>query len=89
MEICPTKLNPADDLSRGIEVKEMNGRLMNGLRGSPVKWPKEDLQFPAELLDIKSTKPIFALQSATQPVIDRYYFSNWQRLCLCALSSTQ
>ena len=26
----PTNLNPADDLSRGISVREMNGRWMNG-----------------------------------------------------------
>ena len=80
----PTQLSPADDLSRGIEVKEMSGRWMNGpafLQESPEKWPKKDLQLPAEVPEIKSTKPIFVLQPVTQPIIDPSRFSNWQRLC--------
>ena len=57
---------------------------MNGaafLQESPEKWPKEDLQLPTEVLEIKSTKPIFVLQPVTQPIIDLSRFSNWQRLC--------
>ena len=66
------KLIPAYDLSRGIEAKEMNGRLMNGpafLQEGPVKWPKEDLQFPAVVLENKTTKPIFVLKPVTQPIM--------------------
>jgi ribonuclease HI len=40
----PTNLNPADDLSRGISVHEMNGRWMNGpsfLRKNSDEWPTE------------------------------------------------
>ncbi|XP_028399260.1 uncharacterized protein LOC114522717 [Dendronephthya gigantea] len=40
----PTDLNPADDLSRGIAVHEMNERWMNGplfLRECPEHWPTE------------------------------------------------
>ena len=73
----PTKLIPADDLSRGIGAKEMNGRLMNGpafLQEGQVKWPKEDLQFPTVVLEIKSTKPIFVLQPVTRPIIGPYRF---------------
>ena len=57
----PTKLNPADDLSRGIAVSEMNGRWMNGpsfLRDKPEDWPTETNQATLEVPEFKVGKPV-------------------------------
>ena len=80
----PTKLNPADDLSRGIAVSEMNGRWMNGpsfLREEPEDWPTETSQATPEVPEFKVGKPIYALQPVPSTIIDPARFSNWQRLC--------
>ncbi|XP_028395713.1 uncharacterized protein LOC114519743 [Dendronephthya gigantea] len=59
----PTDLNPADDLSRGIAVHEMNERWMNGplfLRECPEHWPTEVKEtFP----EVPETKPIACASS--------------------------
>ena len=80
----PTKQNPADDLSRGIKVSEMNGRWMNGpafLRSSPEEWPVETSTPSTEVPDFKNPKPIFVMQPAPRPIVDPSRFSNWPRLC--------
>ena len=80
----PTKLNPADDLSRGITVSEMNGRWMNGpsfLREEPEDWPTETDQATPEVPEFKVGKPICALQPVPSTIIDPARFLNWQRLC--------
>ena len=80
----PTELNPADDLSRGISVREINGRWMNGpsfLRGSPVEWPAEVNRDLAEVPEVKVAKPLFALQPVTPTIIDPSRYSNWAKLC--------
>jgi hypothetical protein len=84
----PTNLNPADDLSRGISVREMNGRWMNGppfLTKHSNEWPTEtDQGTPkmAEMPEVKINRPLFALQPVvTSPIIDPSRFSSWQRLC--------
>lgn len=64
----PTKLNPADDLSRGISVNEINGRWMNGpsfLRESPEEWPTEVSEALPEVPELKVHKPVFALRPVT------------------------
>ena len=80
----PTKLNPADDLRRGITVSEVNKRWMNGprfLRQNQEKWPMEDQPTPPEIPEFKITKPIYVLQPITKPILDPSRFSNWRRLC--------
>jgi hypothetical protein len=66
----PTKLNPADDLSRGIKVWEMSGRWMNGpafLRKPPEEWPTEANIASPEVPEKKIPKPIFVLQPMPNP----------------------
>jgi hypothetical protein len=56
----PTNLNPADDLSRGISVHEMNGRWMNGpsfLRKNSDEWPTEVEKASPEIPEVKVKKP--------------------------------
>ncbi len=84
----PTNLNPADDLSRGISVREMNGRWMNGppfLTKHSDEWPAEtDQRTPkmAEMPEVKINRPLFALQPVViSTIIDPSRFSSWQRLC--------
>lgn len=81
----PTDLNPADDLSRGIPVRKLNQRWMNGpafLKGSPDQWPSNPSNEQAKLPEVKSSKPILSLQRpATYPIIDPSRFSNWGKLC--------
>ena len=60
----PTSLNPADDLSRGIPVAQMNGRWMNGapfLKESPKAWPSEAIEPVTKVPEIKTAKPLFSL----------------------------
>jgi transposase InsO family protein len=82
----PTNLNPADDLSRGISVHEMNGRWMNGpsfLRKNSDEWPTEVEKASPEIPEVKVNKPLFALvQPAVKGfIIDASRFSSWQKLC--------
>ena len=82
----PTNLNPADDLSRGISVLEMNGRWMNGpsfLRKNSDEWPTEVEKASPEIPEMKVNKSLFALvQPAVKGfIIDASRFSSWQKLC--------
>ena len=81
----PTNLNPADDLSRGISVREMTGRWMNGpsfLTKNSEEWPTEPDQPTLEIPDLKVNKPLFALKPVvTSLIIDPSRFSSWPRLC--------
>ena len=80
----PTSLNPADDLSRGILVAQMNGRWMNGppfLKESSEAWPSEAIESVTEVPEIKTAKPLFSLRPSTKPIIDPPRFSNGQKLC--------
>ena len=80
----PTSLSPADDLSRGIPVAQMNGRWMNGppfLKESPEAWPSEAIEPATKVQEIKTAKPLFSLRPSAKPIIDPSRFSNWQKLC--------
>ena len=80
----PSDLNPADDLSRGITVSEMNGRWMNGpvfLTKEPEEWPIETSETPSDVPEVKLRKPLFVLQSKPTAFMDPSRYSNWPRLC--------
>ena len=80
----PSDLNPADDLSRGITVSEMNGRWMNGpvfLTKEPEEWPIETSETPSDVPEVKLRKLLFVLQSKPTAFIDPSRYSNWRRLC--------
>lgn len=80
----PTNLNPADDLSRGISVREMTGRWMSGppfLTKNSEEWPAEPDQPTPEIPDSKVNKHLFALRPVvTSFIIDPSRFSSWPRL---------
>ena len=82
-KFVPTHLNPADDLSRGLRVQQMDSRWMHGpafLRGPKEEWPEQPpVPVPAEDSERKRPKPISAVVRTTPP-IDCRKFSSWQRL---------
>ena len=79
----PTSMNPADDLSRGLDVDKMTGRWINGpafLSAHKDEWPQQPV--PQTLSvdnERKKYKAVYA-NVKTAPVIDCNAFSNWQRL---------
>ena len=80
----PSNLNPADELSRGITVSEMNGRWMNGpvfLTKELEEWPVETSETPSDVPEVKLGKPLFVLQSKPTAIIDPSRYSNWAKLC--------
>ena len=82
-KFVPRLMNPADDLSRGLEVEKMTGRWMNGpefLKKSKDKWPEQPSEH-VQLDDTEYKKPkTICTVVKTSPVIDSSSFSNWQRL---------
>ncbi|XP_014677768.1 PREDICTED: uncharacterized protein LOC106817603 [Priapulus caudatus] len=79
----PTKLNPADDLSRGLRPHEMNGRWINGpdfLRKPREEWPTVTKVVPPEDdVERKKPRPVCATVKVVPP-IDVKRFSNWGKL---------
>ena len=78
----PSKLNPADDLTRGLTVDEMHGRWMHGpsyLKLPKSQWPSEIIGAPKEDPERKNEKFIFAVTNM-EPVIQPQKYSNWNRL---------
>ena len=79
----PTDLNPADDLSRGIPLEEVNGRWKNGpqfLKRPKEEWPiKLAYQAIAEDAEKRKTKLVAPISSQKLP-IDPSRFSSWQKL---------
>ena len=81
-QYVPSPLNPADDLSRGIDVKEMHGRWFQGpefLQTPESEWPKETLEIIQDDLEKKKPKIVGNVSLVAQD-IDPTNFSNWQRL---------
>ena len=79
----PTELNPADDLSRGILLEEVDGHWKNGaqfLKRPKEEWPiKPGYQNMAEDAEERKTK-LMAPVSSQKPPIDPTCFSSWQKL---------
>ena len=83
----PSDDNPADDLSRGITVREMcQGRWMNGppfLSRSKAEWPsenKEELKEQTEDPEKRKSSNTVAAILRPQPLIDPERFSSWEKL---------
>ena len=81
---CPTLLNVADDLTKGISVTEMNGRWFNGpdfLQLEEQLWPVEDGKADLKEVNKEKRKVEVAFAAAiTEPVVNSQNFSTWKRL---------
>ncbi|XP_067650866.1 uncharacterized protein [Haliotis asinina] len=80
----PSDQNPADDLSRGISVEEINGRWMHGpdfLKLDSEQWPKDSDKTKLEesALEKRNSK-VVTFCDTSSPAIDPERFSNWSRL---------
>lgn len=81
---CPTQLNVADDLTKGITTKELQGRWMNGpqfLQVPEDQWPSE--QGTADMTEVNKErrKPTLAhAVTVKEPIIRCEEFSTWKRL---------
>ena len=81
---CPTDLNVADDVTKGISPQELNGRWFNGpdfLQLQDDLWPKElgsidTKEVEKERRKIHITCPL----TASQPVLNCEDFSSWRKL---------
>ena len=82
-KFVPTEMNPADDLSRGIDVEKITGRWLNGpefLSKGKDEWPKAPR---ASVLpddnEYRKPKPMCSVRTVSLP-IQCHNFSSWQRL---------
>ncbi|KAK3731847.1 hypothetical protein QZH41_020215 [Actinostola sp. cb2023] len=80
----PTDLNPADDLSRGLPIKELRGRWMNGppfLKKAKEEWPAETKEEIHVHDDPERKKPkTIGAVNAKVPLLDSSAYSSWSRL---------
>ncbi len=80
----PTGQNPADDLSRGIRVEDVNGRWIHGpefLRLPEQEWPmKKESDMTDDVTSEKKKMKVVGSVRVCEPVIDPERFSSWQRL---------
>ena len=81
---CPTYLSIADDLTKGIQVKDMKGRWFNDpefLKSPREFWPMEagtpDME---EVRKERRKVQIVNAATVTEPVLDADKFSSWQKL---------
>ena len=81
---CPTLLNVADDLSKGITTKDLNGRWMNGpvfLQQPEAEWPSQ--QGTPEMSEVNKERRKTTLAHAVtvkEPIFRPEDFSTWKRL---------
>ncbi|KAK3752528.1 hypothetical protein QZH41_005140 [Actinostola sp. cb2023] len=80
----PTDLNPADDLSLGLPIKELRGRWMNGppfLKKAKEEWPAETKEEIHVHDDPERKKPkTIGAVNAKVPLLDSSAYSSWSRL---------
>ena len=81
---CPTELNVADDLTKGIASTEVNGRWLNGpkfLQLPENHWPLEHgVPDMTEVNRERRKVQITCAAAVCQPVMDCREFSTWKRL---------
>ncbi|XP_061569557.1 NACHT, LRR and PYD domains-containing protein 14-like [Cololabis saira] len=85
-----TKINPADEASRGLTAEELltNGRWIKGpefLRLSESEWPVPDFEpavIPADDPEVKKEPAVYAIVKHLEDPTDCliHYFSSWRRL---------
>ena len=79
----PTNLNPADDLSRGISLEDIDGCWKNGpqfLKGPKEEWPIKSVCQSIEDDPEKKKTTIMAPLRNQRPLIDPLHYSSWQKL---------
>ena len=82
----PGLQNPADDCSRGLDIKEMTaaGRWISGLpflQKSSESWPKTTVSRPSEDAKEEERKVVMSFASySTEPLLQLQAFSSWRRL---------
>jgi len=80
---CPTQLNVADDLWKGIPAKDLHGRWMNGpafLQQAESEWPTQ--QCSPDMTEVnKERRKTTLIQAVTvkEPVLKCEDFSTWKR----------
>jgi hypothetical protein len=81
---CPTHLNVADDVTKGISSEEINGRWLNGpefLKLPTDHWPMEqDVPNMSEVNKERRKIRITCATTIAEPVIKCEVFSKWRRL---------
>lgn len=85
-----TKINPADEASRGLTAEEFftNGRCIKGpefLYLSESEWPVPDFEpavIPADDLEVKKEPAVYAVVKHSEDPTDCliHYFSSWRKL---------
>ena len=78
----PGEVNVADDVSRGIPVRELNGRWQHGpefLRLPQEDWPQDSAE-PTENEVAKEIRKIVCTVKTTENVIDSRKYSSWRKL---------
>ena len=79
----PGSLNPADDISRGIPVKQLQDRWKKGpefLCLPQEQWPEDQVQPNQKAVDKEKRKVKTVLNLMSTDVIDCKKFSSWRRL---------
>jgi hypothetical protein len=82
----PSKVNPADDLSRGLKVQEMNRRWFNGSaflmerKEWPDQSPREEKIDVEEREEKKVHETCASVQSQDVPIIICEMYSTWRKL---------
>ena len=79
----PGELNVADDVSRGIPAKDLNGRWQNGpefLRRPEDEWPNDPSTADQNAMHQERRKVQIVCALTTAQTIDCKKFSNWRRL---------
>ena len=81
---CPTDVNVADDVTKGISPDEVNGRWFGGpefLRTPEELWPKERGTPDPKKVDRERSKIHISCPIAVlQPILNCENFSKWRRL---------
>ena len=81
---CPTSMNVADDLTKGISAKDANGRWFNGpdfLRSPESLWPMETSVPDKKEIDKERRKvEIVCPVAVARPIFDPKIFSKWKRV---------
>jgi transposase InsO family protein len=81
---CPTAMNVADDLTKGISAEEVNGRWLNGpvfIQLPEEQWPMETgipdrKEIDKERRQVKIVCPV----AVSKPLFDCKRFSKWKRV---------
>ena len=81
---CPTQLNVADDLTKGISVKDLTGRWINGpafLKQPESEWPSQQRSVDMTEVNKERRKPtLVQAVNAEEHILRCEDFSTWKKL---------